>query len=128
MTRGGEENIRLLRDGKVSLALAQGDVALQAYEGTRQLRRRRAPTRTLRAIGSLYPEPVHVLVRADGGITSMADLAGKRVAIGVQGSASRTTALRVLRAHGLARRGHQAARAAAGRGAGRRCARRKSTP
>jgi hypothetical protein len=33
VTLGGEENLRLLRGGKVSLALAQGDAALQAYEG-----------------------------------------------------------------------------------------------
>jgi len=42
-----------------------------------------------------------VLVRADGPLASMADLKGRRVAIGVQGSASRTTALRVLQAHAL---------------------------
>jgi len=100
VTRGGEENIRLLRDGKVALALAQGDVALQAYEGRGNFTGEGAYG-TLRAIGSLYPEPVHVVVHADGAINSMADLAGKRVAIGVKGSASRTTALRILRAHGL---------------------------
>jgi TRAP transporter TAXI family solute receptor len=100
VTRGGEENIRLLREGKVALALAQGDVALQAYEGRGNFAGEGAYA-TLRAIGSLYPEPVHVLVRSDGALQSMADLAGKRVAIGVRGSASRTTALRVLQAHGL---------------------------
>jgi TRAP transporter TAXI family solute receptor len=100
VTRGGEENIRLLRDGKVSLALAQGDVALQAYEGKGNFTNEGAYP-ALRAVGSLYPEPVHVLVRADRGIAAISDLAGKRVAIGVKGSASRTTALRVLRAHDL---------------------------
>jgi TRAP transporter TAXI family solute receptor len=100
VTRGGEENIRLLREGKVSLALAQGDVALQAYEGKENFLGEGAYS-SLRAIGSLYPEPVHVLVRADAGFATMNDLVGKRVAIGVKGSASRTTALRVLRAHNL---------------------------
>ena len=100
VTRGGEENIRLLREGKVALALAQGDVALQAYEGKGNFTAE-GPYATLRAIGSLYPEPVHVLAHADAGVNSMADLAGKRVAIGVKGSASRTTALRVLQAHNL---------------------------
>ena len=100
VTRGGEENIRLLREGKVTLALAQGDVALQAYEGRGNFTGE-GPYSSLRAIGSLYPEPVHVLVRADAGIASMADLVGKRVAIGVKGSASRTTALRILQAHNL---------------------------
>ena len=100
VTRGGEENLRLLREGRVSLALAQGDAALDAYGGKGSFAAD-GPHASLRAIGSLYPEPVHVLVRGDGAIASVADLKGRRVAIGEQGSASRTTALRVLEAHGL---------------------------
>jgi TRAP transporter TAXI family solute receptor len=100
ITRGGEENLTLLREGKVSLALAQGDSALDAYEGKGNFAAA-GPHPGLRAIGSLYPEPVHVLVRADSAVASVADLKGQRVAIGQQGSASRTTALRVLAAHGL---------------------------
>jgi len=100
ITRGGEENLRLLRDNKVALALAQGDAALQAYEGTGSFAAD-GPHTALRAIGSLYPEPVHVLARADSTATSVADLKGRRVAIGQEGSASRTTVLRVLEAHGL---------------------------
>jgi TRAP transporter TAXI family solute receptor len=103
VTRGGEENLRLLRDGKVSLALAQADVALQAYEGKGGFANE-GPYAALRAIGSLYPEPVHVLVRRDSAFAAVTDLAGRRVAIGVPGSASRTTALRVLEAHGLGAR------------------------
>jgi TRAP transporter TAXI family solute receptor len=100
VTRGGEENLRLLRDNKVSLALAQGDAALQAYEGTGAFAAD-GPHAALRAIGSLYPEPVHVLARAESPLASVADLKGRRVAIGQEGSASRTTALRVLEVHGL---------------------------
>ncbi|HEY9279731.1 MAG TPA: TAXI family TRAP transporter solute-binding subunit [Eoetvoesiella sp.] len=100
ITRGGEENLQLLRAGKVSLALAQGDAALDAYEGTGAFQGQ-GPHVALRAIASLYPEPVHVLVRADDKLSSITDLRGKRVAIGEGGSASRTTALRVLEAHGL---------------------------
>jgi TRAP transporter TAXI family solute receptor len=101
MTRGGEENLRLLRDGKVSLALAQGDAALQAYEGKESFAAD-GPHAALRALGSLYPEPVHILVRANSALTAVVDLKGQRVAIGQPGSASRTTGLRVLAAHGLA--------------------------
>jgi TRAP transporter TAXI family solute receptor len=100
ITRGGEENLRLLREGKVSLALAQGDAALDAYAGKGNFAAD-GPHPALRAVGSLYPEPVHVLARAEGGPASVADLRGRRVAIGQQGSASRTTALRMLEAHGL---------------------------
>lgn len=101
VTPGGVENLELLRAGKVSLALAQGDAALAAYEGTGAFAGR-GPAPALRAIGSLYPEPLHVLVRADDGPASVAQLRGKRIAVGTAGSASRPTALRVLQAHGLA--------------------------
>jgi len=100
VTPGGEENLRLLRDGKVSLALSQGDAALDAFEGRGRFSAAGAHD-GLRAIGSLYPEPVHVLVRADSTLRSPGELAGRRVAIGEPGSASRATALRVLEAHGV---------------------------
>ncbi|WP_237173639.1 TAXI family TRAP transporter solute-binding subunit [Paracandidimonas lactea] len=100
ITRGGEENLRLLRSGKVPIALAQGDAALDAYQGTGVFKDQ-GPQVALRGIASLYPEPMHILVRAESSLKKVADLRGKRVAIGETGAASRTTALRVLAAHGL---------------------------
>jgi len=100
ITHGGEENLRLLRDGKVTLALAQGDSALDAYQGTGSFAAE-GPYTALRAVGSLYPEPVHVMVRAESPFASISDLKGRRVAVGEHGSAARTTALHVLRAHGI---------------------------
>lgn len=107
VTQGGEENIKLLREGKVMLALAQSDSALQAYEGTGGFASV-GPYHSLQALGSLYPEPVHALVRADSKIVGFSDLAGKRIAIGQPGAASRTTALRVLQAHGMGMKDIQA--------------------
>lgn len=101
VTLGGEENLELLRAGKVSLALVQGDAALAAYEGSGVFAHGGADP-TLRALGSLYPEPVHVLVARESTFATPTDLRGRRVSIGRPGSASRTTALRVLEAHGLA--------------------------
>lgn len=103
VTLGGDENLELLREARVQLALAQGDAALAAYEGSGNFQAR-GPAPALRAIGSLYPEPVHVITRADAPLSTMADLRGRRLAIGLPGSASRSTALRVLEAHGLASR------------------------
>jgi len=100
VTAGGEENLRLVRDGRAPMGLAQGDSALLAFQGKGAFSKE-GPYTALRAIGSLYPEAVHVVVRADGPLRAMADLAGKRVSIGVPGSASRSTALAVLQAHGL---------------------------
>jgi TRAP transporter TAXI family solute receptor len=103
VTSGGEENLELLRNGKVQVALAQADSALAAYEGIGAFKAR-GPAPELRAIGSLYPEPMHVIVRADSDLASVANLRGRAVAVGQPGSASRTTVLRVLEEHGLTAR------------------------
>ncbi|MFX5622927.1 TAXI family TRAP transporter solute-binding subunit, partial [Acinetobacter baumannii] len=74
----------MLRQGKASLALAQADAALDAYRGDGDFAAD-GPFTSLRAIGSLYPEAVHVLVRADAGVKTVAELRGKRIAIGEKG-------------------------------------------
>ena len=99
LTDGGLDNLQLLRAGKVQLALSQSDTAYQALHGIGPFARDGADTQ-LRALASLYPEPVHVLVRSDGP-QRIAELRGKRVNLGLPGSASRDTALAVLAAHGL---------------------------
>ncbi|HKO88366.1 MAG TPA: TAXI family TRAP transporter solute-binding subunit [Burkholderiales bacterium] len=100
VTRGGEENLRMLRDGTAQLAISQADAAMDAFQGQGNFAKSGAYP-TLRAVGSLYPEAVHIIVRGDSKLASAADLAGRRVVVGPEGSASRTTALRVLDAHNL---------------------------
>lgn len=101
VTAGGEENLRLLREGLADLGLSQGDAALDAYRGEGQFAGV-GPDPRLRAIGSLYPEVVHAIARADSGIETLAGMRGRRVAIGPAGSAARRTAMNVLAAHGMA--------------------------
>ena len=101
VTAGGEENLRMVRDGRAPLGLVQGDSALLAFGGKDPFEEE-GPYSTMRAVGSLYPEAVHIIVRADSALRSVSALAGRRVAIGVPGSASRTTAVAVLKAHGIA--------------------------
>ena len=56
----------------------------------------------LRALASLYPEPVHIVVGADSPISDVAGLRGKRVDIGTAASGTQFDALAVLAAHGAA--------------------------
>lgn len=99
-TAGGLDNLRMLRRGEAVLALSQSDVAQQAVSGTGLFAREGADI-GLRALASLYPEPLHVLVRSNSEIYSIAELRDKRVSLGVAGSASRDTALATLAAHDL---------------------------
>lgn len=99
-TSGSEENLELLRNGSVVLALTQADSAHAAYAGTGPFAGRGSFT-ALKAVGSLYPEYVHIVVRRSAGLRTAADLKGARVALGPEGSAVRATLTRVLAAHGL---------------------------
>jgi TRAP transporter TAXI family solute receptor len=99
VTEGGIENLSLLRSNQATMALTQSDVAWQALRGSGAFTGQ-APYGAMRVLANLYPEPVHVLVSADGP-QKIADLRGKRINLGQPGSASRDTAFAVLSAHGL---------------------------
>lgn len=98
-SEGSVGNIRLLRDHTVQFALVQGDLAKSAYTGTGRFSG--APQTSLRAVASLFPETVHLVAGSDTGITSVADLQGRRVSLGPEGSGSRANANAILEAHGL---------------------------
>lgn len=100
VTEGSIENVTLLGNGSATVALIQNDVAGMAFNGSR-LFHERGPQPQLRALGSLFPEPVHIVVRASDGPASVADLRGLRVDLGLPDSGSRLTALAVLRANGI---------------------------
>jgi TRAP transporter TAXI family solute receptor len=56
---------------------------------------------SLRALGSLFPEPVQIVVSARSTIRTVADLRGKKVDIGMPNSGTHYDALQVLGAYGL---------------------------
>lgn len=89
-TAGAVENLALLQaDQGADAAFVQGGLAEEYnVEG-------------VVALGSLYLEPVWVFVRRDVEIKSVADLLGKRLAVGALGSGTRTVIKRLLAANGL---------------------------
>ncbi|MDB5378796.1 MAG: hypothetical protein JWR00_3242, partial [Rubritepida sp.] len=99
-TAGSVENLALLRQRRATLAFVQADVAAQAVEG-RGAFEEAGPYLALRALLALFPEQLHVVVRADDRARGLADLAGRRAALGLAGSGTRVTATEVLRAAGV---------------------------
>jgi TRAP transporter TAXI family solute receptor len=97
---GSLGNIRMLYDGSAQFALVQNDVAAAAHAGRGRFGGAAQPD--LRAVASLFPEAVQLVVRADGPIKSIVDLAGKRVDIGPERSGTRANALAILAANGVA--------------------------
>jgi TRAP transporter TAXI family solute receptor len=98
---GSVENLELVDAGTVTLALVQNDVAAMAFAGEGVFAGR-TPMANLRALGSLFPEPIQVVVLQSSDITDVAGLKGRKVDIGAPGSGSRANAEQLLEAHGLA--------------------------
>jgi uncharacterized protein len=99
-TQGSIENIRAIQAGEIDSGLGNADIVHWAWTGESVFRDEGVADK-LRVIANLYQESVHFVVRADSGFASVADLAGKRVAVGGENSDTRVTARLILRAYGL---------------------------
>ncbi len=99
-TQGSVENMRRIGAGSLESGLSRANIVDWAYNGTWIFAGETAID-SLRAIANLYPEELHIVVRADSGIESIADLKGHRVSLGEEQSGTRFEALLVLRYYGL---------------------------
>lgn len=99
-THGSAQNVALIADGQVESGFSQADVAYWAYYGEVMFLKDGPRTR-LRALANLYPELVHIVVLKSSDIMSVADLAGRRVSLGAEGSGTRLDAELILAAHDL---------------------------
>lgn len=79
-TKGSAENIGLLEDGKMDIALVAGEPAYEAFSGIG-----RAPTK-LKIIQAIYFNPGMFAVKGDSPATSLRDLIGKPIAWGTRAS------------------------------------------
>lgn len=110
-TRGSFENIEGIVSGRFDSGLAQADIVAWAHDGA-AIYTGKGAYPDLRAIASLYPEFVHLVVRKDLDAASILDLKGKRIAIDREGSGTRINALLILGAFGLEHSNIQAISAA----------------
>ncbi|GAA4820610.1 TAXI family TRAP transporter solute-binding subunit [Streptomyces ziwulingensis] len=89
---GSQENVEEVASGRADFTIAAAD-AVETYE----LQERPGAGR-LRGVARLYDDYVQLVVPVDSEIRTVADLRGKRVAIGLPDSGVRLIAERVLRA------------------------------
>jgi TRAP transporter TAXI family solute receptor len=99
-SNGSVANIEGMVSGQLESGFVQSDVAYGAYTGTGAFADRE-PMLGLRALASLYVENVHLVVSADSGIETLADLRGKRVSLDSRGSGTQIDALLILEANDL---------------------------
>ena len=98
-TGASAENIRLIDQGEAEMAIVQNDVADYAYNGTNAFEGEQI--QSFSVVASMYPEFVQLVVHADAGINTLADLKGKRVSIGAAGSGVYFNAVQFLEVAGL---------------------------
>ena len=96
---GSIQNLRDVRSGVRTFAIVQSDWQHQAVNGTDAFYGAGAD-RELRSVFSLFREHFTVVARPGAGITTLADLKGKRVSLGPPGSGGRATMSLVMQALG----------------------------
>ncbi len=89
-TGGSIYNINTIRSGELEFGVAQSDWQYHAYNGTSKFADQ-GPFEKLRAVFSVHPEPVTILVRRDSGINNITDIPGHRFNIGNDGSGTQGT-------------------------------------
>lgn len=85
-TGGSTENINMMRDGEMELAVLNSSVGYQAYAGKDVFENN--AYNDLRTICQLWTNPIQMVVTKKSGVNTWQDLKGKKVSIGQAGSGS----------------------------------------
>jgi TRAP transporter TAXI family solute receptor len=98
-TRGSMANLKALNKGEVQLALVQSDVLHHALHGSGPFSGQGA-NNELRSLFRLYQESLTLLAAPNSGITTLADIEGKRVYPGNPGTGEQITSKALMAAMG----------------------------
>ncbi len=79
-TKGSTENVPLLEEGKLDLALVQGEVAQEVFAGAGR------PPTAHKVVTAMYASPGMFVVRGDSRYRRIAELKGQPIAWGARGS------------------------------------------
>src|SRR2546427_618264 len=94
-TKGSTENVPFLEAGQLDIALVQGEVAHEAFNGIGR------PPANLKIVAAMYSTPGMFVVRADSPYRRLEDLRAKPVVFGARGSGLVILAKYVLDGLGL---------------------------
>mgnify|MGYP001232486744 CR=1 FL=1 len=96
---GSVENVRRVNSGEIDFGIAYSGDTYLARNGRLTNDTNKYPN--VQAVAYLYGAPAHLIVLEGSGINKVADLAGKRVAVGGAGSGAAAAAQRYFGALGL---------------------------
>lgn len=98
---GSVDSCTQLQQATVELALCQSDVMVRAYEGVGEFSAEGAKVENFTVVGALYQETLQ-MVTLDPAVKTVADLKGRRVAVGTDDAAKLSNAAEILEAGGAA--------------------------
>lgn len=92
------ENVTRLRQDQIDVGMAITITVHGAYEGGPDVDE---PFRDLRIVAPLWPNPVNLMVPGDSDVESLADVEGRRIAVGAPGSGTEQVSRALLGAYGM---------------------------
>jgi hypothetical protein len=96
-TTASVDNMKFIGQGKADLAFTLADTAFDAVKGNAPFTEKV----DAQALAVLYGNYTHIVVKDGAGISTVADLKGKRVSVGAAGSGTEIIANRVFEAFGM---------------------------
>ena len=99
-TKASAENLNLLQTGRGEVGFTLGDALSDAWKGEAEAGFA-TPLKKLRGLAAIYPNYIQIVASADSGIKSIADLKGKRVAVGAPKSGTELNARAIFKGAGL---------------------------
>ena len=99
-TGGSVYNVNTIKAGELDFGVAQSDVQYNAFKGEGAFKEGGAHA-DLRAVFSVFAEPLTVLARKEAGVTKFEDFKGKRFNVGNPGSGTRDTIATLMVAMGM---------------------------
>lgn len=100
VTAASAENLRLLQAERSELGFTLSDVLADAWEGNAEAGFK-TPLKKLRSVAGIYLNYVQIVANANSGVTTLADLKGKRISVGAPGSGTELNARAIIRAAGM---------------------------
>jgi TRAP transporter TAXI family solute receptor len=100
VTKASAENLNLLQAGRGEIAFSLGDAVNEAWKGNEEAGFK-APLTRLRTVAAVYPNYIQIVASAESGIKTLADLKGKRIAVGAPKSGTELNARDLFKAAGM---------------------------
>ncbi|AUL99078.1 C4-dicarboxylate ABC transporter [Rhodocyclaceae bacterium] len=99
-TKASAENLNLLQAGRGEVGFSLGDAVSDAWTGNEEAGFKTKLDK-LRGLAGIYTNYIQIVAAADSGITSLADLKGKRVSVGAPRSGTELNARAIFKAAGM---------------------------